>query len=557
MKKRILLGLIVVAAVGAGLFLADPVRRIQLMGRLRNEKFYRDMPAHFWLEAIEGADGNQRYEAILALGREPDAIPALAGRLKDAVPFLRHLAAVELARFGPEAQAAVPALTQMLTDDDRSCRQAAKDALERINASRPDNDAGVLARIETAPLTTAEAMHSLDWPQWRGPHRDGIAGDRGLLTVRPEGGPRVVWRAKTGAGFSSPAVAEGRVYLLVQDGDREAVVCWNADSGSELWRHRYPALFSNPEAGVGPHATPTIAGDRVYTVGATGQFFCLNAATGTVVWSHDLLKEFDVANQEYGVSFSPLIEGNLVVTMPGGTNGKSVAAFDCKDGRLIWSTGDERAGYSSPIAATLAGRRQLVVLTAEAVHGLAPEDGKPFWRFPWPSFKDCNVATPIAVGNYVFVSTGYNKGCALLEISPSPQPSPPGGEGRVRGGFQARPVYEHNRMRNHFSTCVLFQEHLYGFDESFLVCMELRTGKILWKKRGFGRGSLLIADSRLIVLGEHGNLALAEASPADYRELSACKLLGDKCWSMPASAHGKLYVRDEEQILCLDVRNQQ
>lgn len=420
--------------------------------------------------------------------------------------------------------------------------------LEEYLESRPDQgdfqgNAELLGRMQNALLPApSPGVAANDWPQWRGPRRDGVAADTGLLAAWPEGGPRVVWRAKTGAGYSSPAVAGGKVFALVQDGDHEAVVCWDAEGGSELWRHRYAARFSNPESGTGPHATPAVDGDRLYTVGGTGRFHCLEAATGKVLWAHDLLEEFQVKNQEYGVSFSPLIEGTLVITLPGGAGGNSVAAFDRQDGRLVWKSGDDRAGYSSPVAATLAGRRQLVVLTAEALHGLDPADGKPLWKFPWPSFKDCNVATPIVVGDYVFISTGYSKGCALLEIAAD-----------ARGAFHARPVYEHNRMRNHFSTCVLYGEHLYGFDESFLVCMELRSGRVLWKKRGFGKGSLLVADGKLVVLGEGGNLALAEASPDRYRELASCTVLGDKCWSMPALARGRLYVRDEDQIVCLDL----
>ena len=183
------------------------------------------------------------------------------------------------------------------------------------------------------------------------------------------------------------------------------------------------------------------------------------------------------------------------------------------------------------------------MLTAEAVHGVSVEDGKPYWKYPWPLFKDCNVATPIVVGDYVFISSGYSKGCALLEVSAN-----------ADGAMEARPVYEHNRMRNWFSSSVLYKDHLYGFDESFLICMEFRTGKVLWKKRGFGRGSLMAADGHLIAMGEHGQLVLAEANPQRFVEQSSCKLLNDKTWTMPVLANGKLYIRDEQQLLCLKVK---
>ncbi len=406
-------------------------------------------------------------------------------------------------------------------------------------------DVRLLARLSEASFVppTDAARAADDWPQWRGPNRDGVARGTGLLSSWPSDGPRVVWKAETGEGYSSPIVAGGRVFLLVQQGENEAVVCRDAGDGRELWRHAYPARFHNAEAGTGPHSTPAVAGDCVYTVGATGKFHCLDVRTGTVRWVHDLLAEFQVTNQEYGVSFSPLIEGNRVVTMPGGPNGSSVVAFDRIDGRLVWKALDDRAGYSSPVAATLAGRRQVVCLTAESVVGLAPEDGKLLWKYPWPLFKDCNVATPVVVGDYVFISSGYSKGCSLLEITAD------GG-----AAFHARPVYEHNRMRNHFSTSVIYGDHLYGFDDFFLAAMDLRTGKVLWKERGFGKGTLLAADGRLIILGDNGRLVLADASPVEFRERARCKLLHGRCWTMPALAGGKLYIRDEKSILCLDLR---
>jgi outer membrane protein assembly factor BamB len=427
--------------------------------------------------------------------------------------------------------------------------------------SRPDtgdyrSDTHLVDQLRTASLPTGQPPSPVnDWPQWRGPNRDGVSSETGLLAVWPADGPRTVWEAPGGMGYSSPAIAGGKVYLLLQDGDHEAVVCLNVADGKEIWRHRYPALFTNPESGTGPHASPLVDGDRVYTVGATGMFFCLDAATGKVNWSHDLLKEANVPNQEYGTSFSPLIEGELVITMPGGPNGNSIAAYDRKDGHLVWKNLDDRAGYSSPVAATIAGRRQLVFLTAENVLGLSPQDGKLLWRYPWPIFKDCNIATPIVAGDYVFVASGYSKGCALLHIETATSPPVPSPQ-EDRGALVAKPVYEHNRMRSRFSTSVLYKDHLYGFDEFFLVCMEFRTGKVLWKKRGFGEGSLTVADDKLLIMSDSGQLVLADASPEKFQERSSVKMFDGRCWTVPVLAGGQLYVRDEKQIRCLDVKGQ-
>jgi outer membrane protein assembly factor BamB len=400
-----------------------------------------------------------------------------------------------------------------------------------------------LERLSVAPLSAPTAPSAPgDWPQWRGPNRDGISTETGLLTTWPPTGPRVLWKVAGGPGHSSFAVADGRVCTLFQDGAAEVILCLDAASGKELWRHRSPGQFFEQYAGTGPHATPAIVDGRVYTVGATGMFHCLDAASGKVLWSHDLLQKFQAPAPDYGVSFSPLVEGDLVFTMPGGPAGGAIAAFDRRDGRLVWKALNDQPGYSSPVAATIGGKRQIVFLTGESLVGVGPEDGRLLWQYPWITHAHCNIATPIVVGSYVFVSSGYGKGCALLEITAN-----------ATGAFAARPVYQHNRMRNHFSTCVLYNDHFYGFDEAYLVCMELRTGKVLWKQRGFQKGSLLVADGRLIVLGENGVLALAEAGPEQYREQATCTISQSKCWAMPVLTQGKLYVRDQENIMCLDL----
>jgi outer membrane protein assembly factor BamB len=381
----------------------------------------------------------------------------------------------------------------------------------------------------------------VDWPQWRGPNRDGVSRETGLLTVWPKGGPKQLWQAKTGAGYSSMAVAEGRVFCLLQDGPEEAVVCWNAETGQEVWRFRYPCEYKDAQ-GNGPRSTPAIDGERAYTVGATGILYCLKTSNGEKVWQHDLASEFSATRPAWGVSFSPLIEGDLVLTNPGGPNGSSIVAFNKITGDEVWKTLNDPPAYSSPIAATINGRRQILFFTHDGLVSVAPKDGALFWRFPWDTRFGANVATPIVVSHYAFISSNYDKGCALLDVLMS------------TGSWQVRPVYEHNRMRNHFSTSVYYKEHLYGFDDATLVCMNFRTGKILWKKKDFKKGSLLVADGKLIILGESGTLALAEATPDGYQELASFPFSTKKCWTVPVLANGRLYVRDEEKIVCYDLR---
>jgi outer membrane protein assembly factor BamB len=326
----------------------------------------------------------------------------------------------------------------------------------------------------------------------------------------------------------------------------EAVVCRDVRSGAEVWRFHYPNDYSE-RFGSGPRSTPAVDGDRIYAVGPTGIFHCLRADTGERLWRHDLLEEFHGRTMQYGVSFSPLVEGDLVYATPGGPDGNAVVAFDKVSGRVVWKALDDPMGYSSPIAVTAAGVRQLLVLTNEALVSLSPTDGKVYWRYPWKTANGFNIATPLAFGDYVLISSAYGKGCALLEIAAERD-----------GSLCARRVYEHNRLRNYFASSIRWGNHLYGFDEKDLVCMDLHTGVEAWREKGirsFGKGSLLAAAGHLIVLGESGTLWLIEATPAGYREKASCRVSTNKCWTVPVLADGKLYVRDESHLVCLDVRN--
>src|SRR5262249_47040066 len=268
---------------------------------------------------------------------------------------------------------------------------------QRWYRNRFENDPALMAELEGARLVDGVETEALpgDWPQWRGPRRDGVSLETGLNWNWPEGGPRLLWEAKASEGFSGFAVAAGLAYAMLQDGNDEAVVCWDAETGKEQWRVRYAARFGGRE-GSGPRATPTLDGDRIYTVGGTGVFHCLKAATGKKLWRHDLLEEFGASNLQWGVSFSPLVEGDRVLTNPGGSNGNSIVAFDKRTGALVWHAFDDRAGYSSPIAVTAANRRQLIFFTGSRVVGLAPADGRLLWQYPWRTSYDVNAATPIA-----------------------------------------------------------------------------------------------------------------------------------------------------------------
>jgi outer membrane protein assembly factor BamB len=426
-----------------------------------------------------------------------------------------------------------------------------------VNRGHVNPDPDLLEELQTATLLEDEEPPPLPgpWPQWRGPRRDGVALDQDVLTAWPSGGPTRLWQAEGGKGYSSFAVGNGRAYTLIGQNDQdEIVLCWDAATGKELWRFTYSAPYQDDQ-GAGPRSTPTLDGDRLYTVGATGMFHCLDAATGKKLWGHNLLDEFGAHNLKWGTAFSPLVDGDLVFTNPGGPNGNSIAAFDKKTGELKWKALNDPAGYSSPVALTAGGVRQVVFFTGTRLVGLAAADGRQLWDFPWETQFQVNAATPLPFKarkgeqtlDYLFISSGYGKGSALVKIIPD------------GGGFRARAVYESTFLRSHFSSPVRHGDFLYGIDEktTMLTCLDLRTGQVKWEERGFHRGSLMRVGQYLIVLGERGNLALADANPEKYHKVASARPLSGKCWTMPVLADGRLYLRNEQEVLCLDLGKKQ
>ena len=407
------------------------------------------------------------------------------------------------------------------------------------------SDSDRVRRLAAADLhLPATIVASADWPQWRGPNRDGVSLETGLLDEWPAGGPPVLWKKPIGRGFSSFAISKDRLFTMDQEAEAECIVCLDVRTGNELWRCRYPNQFDE-RFGPGPRSTPAVDGDFVYAVGPTGIMHCLRASTGEKIWRRDLLDECQGPPMQYGVSFSPLIEENLVYVMPGGPAGDSVAALEKSTGALAWKSHDDPASYSSPIAATLGGVRQVLFLTNTELVSISPDGSREFWHYPWKAEGGFNIATPIAFGDYVFLSSGYGKGCALLEVTAGADGAP-----------QVGRVYEHNRLRPFFAGPVRWGDHFYGFDQNDLVCMNVRTGSVVWREktiREFGKGSLLAANGHLIIAGESGRLSLVEATPAGYREKSTCRVSQVRSWSAPALASGRLFVRDDAQITCFDL----
>jgi outer membrane protein assembly factor BamB len=382
-----------------------------------------------------------------------------------------------------------------------------------------------------------------DWPQWRGPNRDGLSRETGLLSSWPAGGPPLVWKAAgLGAGYSTVTVDGGRVFTLGTARDIEYLIALDARTGKEFWRARIGRRYEN-NRGDGPRGAPTVDGARVYALGGNGDLACVEAATGKVVWHVNLLSRFSAGNIGWGISESPLVLEDRVLVNAGGRGG-SLAALSKKDGSTLWASESDEAGYSSAVVADVRGVRQAVFFTGERVLGVRVDDGSVLWSYRRVSNRTANVATPIVRGNFVFVSSDYGTGCALLEI-----------QGDATG-MTAREVYFHQDMKNHHSSSVLVDDTLFGFSSSILTALDFTTGKVLWRDRSVGKGSLVVADGRLYLFGENGVAGLAEATRAGYRESGRFELKtsGSPTWSHPVVANAKLYLRDQDTLYCYDVK---
>ena len=399
-----------------------------------------------------------------------------------------------------------------------------------------------------------------DWPQWRGPEKDGISRETGLLKEWPDGGPQVLWRVSLGEGFSGISVVGGRVYTMFSEGDDEFVVCLNVSNGEEMWRFRSDNNYIESMGGNGPRATPTIDGELLFTVTAQGKLYALNTENGEKVWSHDLKGEFGSKIPRWGTCTSPLVEGNLLLVEVGGTDGKSVVAFDKKNGSIVWNSHTDILGYSSPIAATIGGIRQVIVFTGTQLVSVSPENGQLYWTYPWETQYDVNAATPVFIPpDKIFISSGYGKGAAVVQVrvKASPESSTKENEAEKNGAeISVVEIWKNEKMKNHFATSVLYGNNLYGFDNAILKCIDANTGSEKWKTRGYGKGTLMLADEHLIILSDRGKLGLAEATPSAYNEVASAEVLSGLCWTVPTLANGRLYARNEKEMVCLDMTGQ-
>ena len=381
------------------------------------------------------------------------------------------------------------------------------------------------------------------WTDFRGPRRDGHYTEQPILIDWPAGGPKPAWKQPVGGGYASFVIARGRAFTIEQRGAEEVVAAYDVPTGRELWTNAWPAHFKEMMGGDGPRATPTWADGRVFALGAQGELRAIDEASGKTAWRTNILEDAGARILQWGMSAAPLIVDDTVVVLPGGGNGQSVVAYDRASGKKTWSALDDQQSYSSPMLVTLGGVRQILVFSAPRLVGLTTDGSRVLWEHPWRTEYDVNASQPLVIGdNRVFVSTGYGKGAAVLELT------------RSGDGFSVREVWRNIRMKNQFTSSVLHDGFIYGLDESILACVDAATGDLKWKGGRYGYGQIMLASGHLIVLTEDGNLALVQATPERHVEKVRFPVLDGKSWNHPAMAGGFLLVRNLAEMAAFDLR---
>ncbi|MCG3126453.1 MAG: Outer membrane protein assembly factor BamB [Phycisphaerae bacterium] len=401
----------------------------------------------------------------------------------------------------------------------------------------------LLALASAAAL--APAAHA-QWPQWGGPNRDFRVAAAHLPDAFPDTGPRTLWSRELGDGYSAISAADGVLYTMAQAADDEIVLAINAADGKDLWQHRYtPTVWPkmNKDFGVGPRAAPLIVDDRVYTIGCTGLMLCLDRASGKPLWSHELDSEFGATQLDFGYSTSPMRYKNNLITFCGGKQA-GVIAFDLKTGDTVWKSAELENSYSSPIVINVGGQDQVVAFMATEVVGLNAENGEILWRHPQENRFKCNVSTPSwADDGVLFVGSAYDIGSSGLKLT------------RAGGATRLEVLWSNPKMRVNFSNTVRDGEFVYGMSGDdgpvFFSAINVKTGKLAWRERGYKRSSLLLADGKLVILDEDGNLMIATASPDGAKVLSKHKLLEATAWTAPTLVGDTLYLRDRKKLMAV------
>ncbi len=384
--------------------------------------------------------------------------------------------------------------------------------------------------------------HTTNYPQFLGPHRNGVVTSVKLNLDWETHPPKLIWRRPVGAGWSGFAVVGNTAITQEQDGDWEKVVSYDLHTGEVLWSHQNQARYYTPAAGLGPRATPTISGNSVYTVGSTGIFNCLDFETGEQRWTTNIFEENGAEPPPWGISISPLVLDDLVIVSAGGA-----VAYHKETGKIAWTGHRTQSGYSSPMLTTLADTEQIVIFNQGVITAHEPLTGELLWKQPWvKNYAEC-VAQPVPLpDDKLLVSTGYGGGAKLFQISRN-----------NASKFNVATIWESVYLKAKFANIIYYEDYLYGLDDGIFACINPVDGKRQWKRGRYGHGQTLLVSDVLLVLTESGEVVLVEPDSENHREIARFTVLKGKTWNTPALAGSYLLVRNDQQAACyeLAIRN--
>ncbi|MBW7990221.1 MAG: PQQ-binding-like beta-propeller repeat protein [Planctomycetes bacterium] len=385
-------------------------------------------------------------------------------------------------------------------------------------------------------------VHGADWPIYRGPQHNGITSETDWVADFPATGPTQLWKKSIGIGFSTMTISDGRVYAMGNSGksgpnaNQDTVFCFDANTGKEIWKHTYSCPLEPKYYEGGTLSTPIVDGKVVYSISKMGHLFCLDAATGSVTWQKNMNKDLGFKLPTWHFSGSPLVVGNMLIL----NLGDAGVALNKTNGNAIWDNGKGICGYATPVPYTMEGQKCVAIFGASHIMGVRISDGKLLWKSFFENKHKVSAADPIIVGNEVFVSNGYNYGCAKYKVN----------------GSNVETLWKNKNMRNQMNCSMYWKGYLYGFDETKLTCLDFKDGSIKWTEGSLGKGALMMsADGRMIIISDKGELAIANADPEKFDIISRAQILPrSKCWTTPILANGKIYTRNANgDMVCVDV----
>lgn len=396
-------------------------------------------------------------------------------------------------------------------------------------------------------LLAAPIFAQSEWPQWGGPDRNFIVKSKGLAASWPPAGPKQLWSRPLGRGHSAIVVDGKTLYTMYSIGEEEVVIALAADTGKTVWEYKYaaPTTGQNYEAGFGPHSTPLVSGNLLFTAGAVGKLLALDKQTGKVVWSHELWSELGGKKIDRGYSCSPLLYKNTLILTLGGQN-QALIAFNVKDGSIVWKSLDVDISPTSPILISVDGQEQLIAFMGKEIIGVDPNNGGLLWSHPHVTDWGLNISMPVwGPDNLLFVSSAYNGGSRVLKLS------------RKDGKTTVEEVWFHRRLRLHHGTAIRIGDYVYAssgdFGPAFLAAANVKTGELAFQDRSFPKSNFVYADGKLIILDEDGNLALATVSPSGLKVISKVAVMKNLAWTVPTLVGTKLYLRDRHTIAAFDL----